>query len=142
MEQDKLYTFDQEVLAMALEPVTEGASSYRDLWVWQKSMEFAKKIYAVSALLPDSEKFGLRGQLRRAAVSVPSNIAEGWGRGSNGYFKQSLSISRGSLHEVETQLLIAVEVGFLKTEDVEELMNSIGGLSASIKRFMKKAMKN
>lgn len=136
MVRSKLYTYDQEVLAMAEEPKSMDASSYRDLWVWQRSMKLCKDVYAISALLPDSEKYGLISQMRRAAVSAPSNIAEGWGRESDGYFKQSLSVARGSLHEVETQLLIAVELGFLELNDCRLILKEIGGLSSALKRFM------
>lgn len=83
--------------------------SYKELIVWQKSMVLVSDIYKVSASFPDSEKFGLTSQMRRASVSIPSNIAEGWGRLSRKNYIQFLRISRGSLFELETQLLITKE---------------------------------
>lgn len=84
-------------------------SSYRDLLVWQRSMDAAVTAYELSAMLPTDERFGLVSQMRRAAVSIPSNIAEGWGRGtsSDRQFLSFLRISRGSLYELETQTELA-----------------------------------
>jgi four helix bundle protein len=85
---------------------------HRDLLVWQESISLVKEIYAVTRSLPDDEKFGLTSQMRRAAVSVPSNIAEGAARGSQREFAQFLVIARGSLSELETQLIIAKELNY------------------------------
>ena len=81
--------------------------SYRDLVVWQKAMELVAEIYQRTRAFPMDEMFGLVSQMRRAAVSIPSNIAEGYGRASTGEYKQFLGHARGSLWEVETQILIA-----------------------------------
>lgn len=81
--------------------------TYRDLLVWQKAMELAEQVYALSVTFPPDERFGLTSQLRRAAVSVPANIAEGYGRNSRGEYLQHLGISRGSLRETETLLLLS-----------------------------------
>ena len=78
--------------------------SYKDLIVWQKAMVLAEKVYALSSSFPDTERFGLQSQLRRAAVSVPSNIAEGRSRNGKREFVQFLYIAIGSLNEIETQL--------------------------------------
>ena len=86
--------------------------SFRDLIAWQKSMDLCKAIYALSSLFPDSERFGLTAQIRRAAVSVPSNIAEGYGRNRTHDYMRFLDIARGSLCEVETQLMLAKELGW------------------------------
>jgi len=96
--------------------------SYRDLIAWQKSMALVKEIYRSTESFPKAERFGLTTQLRRAAVSVPSNIAEGQGRLSTGEFKQFLGHARGSLLELETQILIAEELGYLAPEQIQALL--------------------
>lgn len=85
---------------------------YQQLIVWQKAMLLVNRIYQLTQHFPENEKFGLTSQLRRAAVSVPSNIAEGSGRGSDKDFCRFLYQARGSLTEIETQLLIAQQLGF------------------------------
>ena len=123
------------------------ACSYRDLVVWQKALQFVTEIYQVTGSFPDNERFGLVSQLRRAAVSIPSNIAEGQGRLTEGEFRQFLGHARGSLLEVETQLLIAHELGFLssvrfsaieeRSKEVGRLLNGLIGsdLSRPVNRF-------
>ena len=87
-------------------------SSYKDLIVWQKSLSLVKQIYKLTSIFPGEEKFGLISQLRRAAVSIPSNIAEGQARRTTGDFIHFVSNAEGSVAEVETQLIIAVELSF------------------------------
>ncbi len=87
--------------------------SYRDLLVWQKAMELVVDVYGIAKALPPDERYGLGGQLRRSAVSIPSNIAEGQARQHTGEFKQFLYISLGSLAELDTQLIIAVRLDYL-----------------------------
>jgi four helix bundle protein len=84
--------------------------SYKDLIVWQRSIEMTVAICRFTAVFPTDERFGLTSQLRRAAVSVASNIAEGYGRGSTGEYKHFLGMARGSNAEVQTQLVIACEL--------------------------------
>ena len=108
-------------------------NNYKDLIVWQKAILLVKSVYEISSSFPDSEKFGLVQQVRRAAVSIPSNIAEGWGRKSTGSFSQFLKIAKGSLCEVETQLIIAVELNFIKEEKIKEVNN----LSEEISRMIR-----
>jgi len=96
---------------------------YRDLIVWRKAIELAKLIYCVTESFPRQEMYGLTAQIRRAAVSVPSNIAEGQGRLSRNEFRQFLGQARGSLLEVETQLVIASELGYITEEAVQPLMS-------------------
>ena len=91
--------------------------SYRDLLVWQKGIELAKLLYPLTAKLPTEEKFGLVSQLRRVAVSVPSNIAEGQARHTTGEFIQFISHAEGSAAELDTQLYLAVELGFYDPAD-------------------------
>jgi four helix bundle protein len=88
------------------------ASSYKDLIVWQKSILLVKHIYKLTSIFPSEERFGLISQLRRAAVSVPSNIAEGQARRTTGDFIHFISNAEGSVAEIETQLIIAVELSF------------------------------
>jgi four helix bundle protein len=109
--------------------------SYRDLKVWQRAIQMTLAIYRVTTGFPKEEMFGLTSQIRRAAVSVASNIAEGYGRKSRGEYKQFLGMARGSNLEVQTQLLIATELGYsnpdlLKTTEslsieVERMLNSL-----------------
>jgi four helix bundle protein len=115
--------------------------NYRDLIAWQKAMDLVTSVYAVTADFPSDERFGLMSQVRRAVVSVPSNIAEGQGRRTRGEFVQFLSVAHGSLREVETQILIAVRLGYLNeargnsvlvvSKEVGRLIN---GLSRSLER--------
>ncbi len=114
--------------------------SYRDLIAWQKAMKFVTELYAVTQRFPSEERYGITNQLRRAAVSVPSNIAEGQARFSQREFHHFLSQARGSLVEIETQLLIARDLSYLHPCKTEELLGStaelgrlLNGLIASIK---------
>jgi len=114
--------------------------SYRDLIAWQKAIERVTEIYRATQSFPDSERFGLTSQLRRAAVSVPSNIAEGHVRQSPGEFKQFLGHARGSLLEVETQIFIARNLGYFSQERstnlikrTEEAGRVLNGLIGSLK---------
>jgi four helix bundle protein len=88
--------------------------TFRDLIAWQKAMELARQVYRETANMPDSERFGLTIQMRRAAVSVPSNIAEGHGRESRTDYIRFLKMARGSLMELQTQLILAEELGFIR----------------------------
>ena len=83
---------------------------FRDLTVWQRAMELAAMVYALTKTFPAEELYGLTSQLRRASVSIASNIAEGRGRGSDGEFRQFLNIAQGSTYEVQTQLLLAKQI--------------------------------
>ena len=87
--------------------MTTTFKSYRDLEVWKKSMRLAKRIYQITQRFPSEERFGLTNQLRRAAVSVPSNLAEGHARFGPGEFSRFLSITMGSVAELETQILLS-----------------------------------
>ena len=113
--------------------------NYRDLIAWQKAMAFVTGVYRATAQFPRDKIYGLTSQLRRAAVSIPSNIAEGHGRQSTREFIHFLSIAYGSLNETQTQLLIAKELGYLKESDCNglleqsyELARLVNGLSRSL----------
>ena len=90
----------------------EDEGSYKSLIVWQKSIALVKLIYMLTGTFPSEEKFGITSQMRRAAVSIPSNIAEGQARRTTGDYIRFVSIAEGSLAELETQLLIAIELEF------------------------------
>ena len=92
---------------------------YQDLIVWQKSMDLVDEIYHLAQLLPKEELFSLSDQMRRAAVSVPSNIAEGHGRQTEKEFRQFLSVAKGSLYELETQIHIGIRQNFFSAEQAE-----------------------
>ncbi len=116
--------------------------NFKELKIWQRSIDLAAKVYSLTAKFPDSEKFGLISQTRRSAVSVPSNIAEGSGRGSNKDFSRFLDISLSSSFELETQLIIAKMLNFKGTNDesfnltiaeLSEVQNMIFGFQNKIK---------
>ena len=90
--------------------------TYKDIKVWQKGIALIKDIYLLSAELPDSEKYNLQSQMRRAAVSIPCNIAEGYGRNSNKDFQRFLFIALGSIFELQTQISISFELAYFNEE--------------------------
>lgn len=104
--------------------VSEAIRSYRDLIVWQKAIEWVSVIYQLTEAFPQQETFGLTNQLRRAAVPVPSNIAEGQARQSTNEFRHFLYVARGSLAEVDTQLLIAINLGYIQEEEITAINNT------------------
>jgi four helix bundle protein len=125
---------------MASHNARSDGLSYRDLVAWKRAVELVTHVYKITKGFPDDERFGLTSQLRRAAVSVPSNIAEGQGRFSRGEFKQFLGHARGSLLEVETQITIATNLGYLNVRERQFLLDStselgriLNGLIASLK---------
>ena len=117
----------------------EGSSrirSYRDLTVWQQAMDLVVDVYSLTRGLPADERFGLPSQLRRASVSIPSNIAEGWGRNRTGEYVQHLRYSSGSLREVETQLLITCRVGYLNETVVDPALKSCDQISRMLRALI------
>ena len=99
--------------------------SYQDLAAWQNARELNYEIYQVTKEFPQDERFGLISQIRRAAVSIPSNIAEGYGRGARADYIRFLRIARGSLFEVETQLVLSSDLGFVDDDLRNELNEKI-----------------
>ncbi|HEY7090856.1 MAG TPA: four helix bundle protein [Tepidisphaeraceae bacterium] len=99
-----------------------AALHYRDLIAWQKSMDLVEDVYRLTQVFPREELYGLTSQLRRAAVSIPSNIAEGQGRGVGAEFAHHLRIANGSRQEVETQILIGVRLGFVGADEAEVVL--------------------
>ncbi len=115
--------------------------NFRDLVAWQKGIELAEKIYEISQKFPKEETYGLAAQIRRAAVSIPSNIAEGHGRSSDGDFVRFLSIAVGSLREVETQLVLSQRLHYITPEEVQplfELCDEVGRLINGLKNKIKR----
>ena len=117
------------------------AQSYKDLVVWQKGIALTKLLYELTGRFPTEEKFGLVSQIRRAAVSVPSNIAEGQARHTTGEFIQFISHAEGSVAELDTQLIIAVELGFARADAaapafavIDELRRMLNGLRRKLSR--------
>jgi four helix bundle protein len=109
--------------------------NYKDLVVWQKGIALGKLTYQLTTKFPSEEKFGLISQMRRAAVSIPSNIAEGQARHTTGEFIQFISHAEGSVAELETQLILSIELGFAKTENgkaafilLDEIRRMLNGL--------------
>lgn len=122
--------------------MSENIRSFRDLEVWKKSMDFAISIYALTREFPQSETYGLSTQLRRAAVSIPSNIAEGSSRGSTREFIQFIHVANGSLSEIETQLELAVRLEYIPENSLQHQINHIRsmlyGLTKALKAKVKK----
>ncbi len=102
-----------------------SVSSYKELRVWQEGLALSLLVYRLSAKFPKGEQFGLTSQVRRSAVSVPSNIAEGYGRDSRAEYLRFLKIARGSLFELETQLRIAQELAYIQASESEKVEASI-----------------
>jgi len=115
------------------------AQSYRDLIVWQRARELTHVAYELTRPFPVSERFGLTSQIRRAAVSVSVNLAEGWGRGTRGELRHFSAISRGSLYELESLLDLAEDLGYLAAEAtqrartlIDEVSRMLTGLRKSL----------
>lgn len=112
--------------------------SYRELDVWKLGMASAKAVYALTASFPSNESFGLTSQMRRAAVSIPSNIAEGKARSTTTEFRRFLQVARGSLAELETQLELSVELGYANREKSRELWALLQELGAKLSSLIGK----
>jgi len=124
----------------ASEDGADVAKHYKELLVWQRAMDLVTEVYRATVAFPEREKFGLAAQLHRAAVSVPSNIAEGQGRLTVGEFKQFLGHARGSLFEVETQVMIAGNLGLINEENCQhlrELIDDVGRLLNGLIRSLR-----
>ena len=108
------------------------SSNYKELKVWQKAMDLTVEVYKLVKLLPNEETYALSDQMRRAVVSIPSNIAEGQGRNSDKEFIQFLSIARGSLWELETQIEICLRIGYID----QSLATNTNNLIAEISKML------
>ena len=113
-------------------------NNYKELKVWQKAIDLAEMIYQITGNYPREEKFGLISQLRRAAISVTSNIAEGAGRNTDGEFRQMLGIAYGSICEVETQLILSDRMAIIDKSEFEKLSNEIATIQKMLYALIKK----
>ena len=114
--------------------------SFKDLVVWQRAIELTLTVYKLTARFPDSERFGLTNQMRRAAVSAASNIAEGYGRSTKGEYMLFLGHARGSCSEIETQIVIAKALGFgspTEIQPAETFCNDVGRLLGALMKSLR-----
>ena len=116
---------------------SEMLKNYKDLKVWQKSYELCLKIYRLTAKFPKEERYGLTSQIRRAAVSIPSNIAEGYGRKTTPDYLRFLYIAYGSICELETQLLLSGDLNYVNQEYLESLKDGTGEVERMLKALIK-----
>lgn len=112
--------------------------SYKDLLVWQKGIALAKLVYGLTSNFPSEEKFGIVAQMRRAAVSIPSNIAEGQARHTKGEFIQFISHAEGSVAELDTQLILSIELNFCNSGDAANPFELIGDLRRMLNGLRRK----
>lgn len=132
------YFLPGDTISVVSEPEGRTVSGFKDLWVWKQGMVLTSRIYKLTRKFPKDEMFGLTSQLRRAAVSVPSNVAEGWARNRIGYFQMGLTYARGSVAEIETQLLIAVDQEYITMEEAQPVIDLLNGLSSALLKFLVK----
>ena len=116
----------------------EKVSGYKDLIVWQRSVDLVEAVYRITAKFPPGEQWGLTSQMRRAAVSVPSNIAEGYGRQATGEYRHHLSMGRGSLLELETQILLRRRLKYLGSEEADSVLSEIEEISKMLATLISK----
>lgn len=119
--------------------------SHRDLVAWQRAMDLAERVYSVTAAFPDVERFGLISQLHRASVSVPSNIAEGYGRGTIPDYIRFLRAARGSLGEIDTQMPLSARLGFITMPVYDrflETANEVGRILAALIRSLENKLED
>jgi four helix bundle protein len=109
--------------------------NFKELKVWQMAVDLATDIYKITAQFPAEEKFGLQSQIRRSAVSIASNIAEGAGRNSDGEFKQFLGFAYGSANELETELIISRNLAFISENDLNQVRSKIETIQKMIYRL-------
>lgn len=98
-------------------------NNYKELKVWQKSMDLVERVYFLTLSFPVEEKYGLTSQIQRSAVSIPSNIAEGAGRNSNNEFRNFLGIANGSINELSTQLTLSIRIGYTNESELNSVFN-------------------
>ncbi len=115
---------------------------FKDLIVWQKAMELVVEVYILVKKLPKEELFALSDQIRRAAISIPSNIAEGQGRNSTKEYIHFLAIAKGSKAELETQLLLCVKINYLEDSEIETVINLIHEVGKMINALQKSLKPN
>ena len=121
---------------------TQSANSYQDLLVWQKAMDLAESCYHLTNLLPREELYGLSSQIRRAAVSVPSNIAEGYGRGSRKSYVHFLYIAQGSLKEIETDVILTRRLHLIENDVADQILSQCSEIGRILGAMIRKLMKD
>ena len=109
--------------------------NYKNLHIWQDGIKLARRIYEITSTFPANEKYGIVSQMTRAAVSIPSNIAEGAGRNSNKEFANFLSIAIGSIFELHTQVVICEQIGYIDSETIKEIDQQIYTLQQQINTY-------
>ena len=110
--------------------------NYKDLDVWKKSVTLTTELYKLTSRFPDTERYGLASQIRRATTSIAANIAEGWGRGSTGEYIQFLTIARGSVMELETHLIVACNLNFLRPDELGVVLRPIEDIGKMLNRLI------
>lgn len=111
--------------------------SYQDLEVWQKAMALAKEVYQATANFPSEERFGLVNQMRRAAVSIPSNLAEGHSRSSTNEFRRFIFIAKGSAAELETQIILSTDLEYLEEQAKDSLLDQLSRIGRMLRGLSK-----
>ena len=111
--------------------------SYQDLDVWKVSMSLAESLYRITSKFPPSELYGMTSQIRRASVSIPANIAEGYGRESTAYFIQFLRVSQGSTKELETHLMLALRVELLSAEQAKPMLAETDRIARMLRNLIR-----
>jgi len=111
--------------------------NYKELKVWQRSYQLCLKIYKVTKIFPKEERYGLTSQIRRSAVSIPSNIAEGYGRKTTADYIRYLYISYGSVCELETQILLSMDLGYIDSAIIEKIKDEIQQIERMLKGLIK-----
>ena len=112
--------------------------TYKELKVWQQSFDLCKQVYRITKIFPKEEIYGLTSQIRRAAVSIPSNIAEGYGRKTTPEYLRGLYIAYGSLCELETQIMLARELEFTQSDEADKISDTIGNIERMLKALIRK----
>ncbi len=113
-------------------------NSFQDLKIWQKSMDIVEEIYNITKKMPKEEQYGLTGQMQRAAVSIPSNIAEGYSRSTTKEYVHFLHVAKGSKSELQTQLMICERLGYLEINELEHVFNQLSELGKMFYVLIKK----
>ncbi len=116
--------------------------NFKELRIWQRSRQMVKEVYQLTASFPKSEQYGLISQINRSAISVISNIAEGAGRSSNIDFNRFLDIAVGSAFELESQLIVSVDLGFLNEESIKDIIIELNEIEKMIRGFQKNLKSN
>ena len=120
----------------------ENIKDFKDLFLWQRAMDLVVEVYDLVKNLPKEELFALSDQIRRAVISIPSNIAEGQGRNSSKEFIHFLSIAKGSKAELETQLLLCVRINYLKELEIEKAMSLVEEVGKMLHSLQKRLTTN